>query len=261
MHLKREVLPFSTSVTFWAEVALAGGLRQAFIGGEERAVLPQAHAGLEGIERPERTGGAFAHEHAFGLEERPAAAFQLGGFFAVGFGGDGQREGFGAAGADHEGAEGADEAGERQAHVRVIRRGREGDAGLLEVSGGGGAQAVGRGVSALADRAQMAAAEHAHRTGGRVVQACARFRGKGAAERIQLTGINRPKNHCLHSFPIFEIVKAFLDGVETATMPRGIGAGPSPLAILRGFPVPRRRLGACAFSFVRRRAIRKLSLY
>ncbi len=42
-------------------------------------------------------------------------------------------------------------------------------AGLLEVSGGGGAQAVGRGVSALADRVQMAAAEHAHRTGGRAV--------------------------------------------------------------------------------------------
>ena len=119
---------------------------------------------------------------------------------------------------------GAGEAGERQAHVRVIRRGREGDAGLLEVSGGGGAQAVGRGVSALADRAQMAAAEHAHRTGGRVVQACARFRGKGAAERIQLTGINRPKNHCLHSFRVFEIVRvlplrASRNAIRTGRLP------------------------------------------
>ena len=199
MHLKREVLPFSTSVTFWAEVALAGGLRQAFIGGEERAVLPQAHAGLEGIERPERTGGAFAHEHAFGLEERPAAAFQLGGFFAVGFGGDGQREGFGAAGADHEGAEGADEAGERQAHVRVIRRGREGDAGLLEVAGGGGAQAVGRGVSALADSADG---------GGRARSPNGRPRGAGVCA---IPGKRRGRAHPAHGYqPSKKSLLAFL---------------------------------------------------
>ena len=94
---------------------------------------------------------------------------------------------------------GAGEAGERQAHVRVIRRGREGDAGLLEVAGGGGAQAVGRGVSALADSADG---------GGRARSPNGRPRGAGVCA---IPGKRRGRAHPAHGYqPSKKSLLAFL---------------------------------------------------